>query len=161
MNTQERKEALWRLLIDDEMDKVMSPLVRSARGLVENLFNTQPGHGLERSQLSNLVAATLETESVEVVRAFIQYQVGRDDRRRNWRAGRPFFGEKVLETIDDYRSQAQGLISKVAREMEVELDNKEAKVEQVWMLFVRRLAGYLERAFVYEKYRAEQQKKGE
>lgn len=59
MNTQEGKETLWRLWIDDELDKAMSPLVRKAWSLVEDLFNTQPKHELERSQLSNLVAAGL------------------------------------------------------------------------------------------------------
>jgi len=162
MNAQvQTNEALWRLLIADEVDKFMNKLVPDAQRVVKGLFDTQPSHNMERHQLSNLVSATLETDSVEVVRAFVQYQIGRDNPRqpRNWGAGDPPFGEEVLRWLDGYRNQAQGLVNKVAHLLEAEPADKKARVEQVWMMLARRFAGHLERAFVYEKYRAEQKKK--
>lgn len=163
MNAQvQTNEPLWRLLIADEVDKFMNTLVPDAQKTVRGLFDTQPSHNMERHQLTNLVSATLETDSVEVVRAFVQYQIGRDEKRRNWRAGDPPFGEQVLKWLDEYRKQAQGLVNKVAHLLEAEPADKKSKVEQVWMMLARRFAGHLERAFVYEKYRAEQErKKGE
>lgn len=154
------REALWRLLIADEVDKFMNTLVPDAQKLIQGLFDTQPKHNMERHQLSNLVSATLETDSVEVVRAFVQYQIGRDERGRNWRAGRLPFGEEVLKRLSEYRQQAQGLVNKVAR-LAIEPADKKAEIERVWMVLVRRFAGHLERAFVYHDALRKQKRGGQ
>jgi hypothetical protein len=137
--------ALWQLIVDDLVDREMNQIVEAARSLMENY--AQHKHRLERKQLSNLVGVTGETRSVAVVADFVRYQMGRDERRQNWRSGTPPLGEAILEQIDRLKAQAEQLVNKASQD--ITPPDPAAEVERVWLTLVRRFAAYLEHSFLY------------
>jgi hypothetical protein len=64
---------------------------------------------LEDKQLRNVIAVAEETESLAVVENFVKYQIGRDDKEKDWAAGKPGFGEGVLQDLGWIRKQAESL----------------------------------------------------
>jgi len=149
------RAALWRLVLDDLVDREMNQVVEMARSLMENYFKNK--HRLERKQLSNLVGVTGETRSVAVVTDFVRYQMGRDERRQNWRAGQPPFGQAILEQIDNLKARAERLVNQ-ATGQNLTPPDRTVEVDRVWWTLVRRFAAYLEHSFVY--YDKAQQKGG-
>ena len=60
---------------------------------------------LEESQFRNLVRVATETESSEVVKNFLLYQMGRD---KKWGRGETSLGKKIINHIDhDLRQMAK------------------------------------------------------
>jgi hypothetical protein len=148
--------ALWRLVLDDLIDREMNEVVETARSLMENYFKGK--HRLERKQLSNLVGVTGETRSVAVIADFVRYQMGRDERRQSWRTGQPPFGEAVLEQIERLKERAEALVNQAVAQ-DLAPSDRTAEIDRVWWTLVRRFAAYLEHSFVY--YDKVKQKGGE
>ncbi|MDB9526787.1 hypothetical protein PN498_12375 [Oscillatoria sp. CS-180] len=103
---------------------------------VEDALNTceYPTSGrdkLEESQFRNLVRVADSTESPEVVKNFIRYQVGRE---RKWGRGEKSLAERIIQDIDSRLNTSAQEIVKAAQET----DEK----KRVWMELIRRYLGY-------------------
>lgn len=53
---------------------------------------------LEESQFRNLVSVSVTTESSEVIKNFLRYQVGRE---KKWGRGKKSLAERIITDIDD------------------------------------------------------------
>jgi hypothetical protein len=125
-----------------EIDRVTDDLVREAKKLVdEKLTVTKAGQirldagGLREAQLRNVINVADGTGSVELVKNFVRYQIGRQG--GGWR--HRGFGEALVERID---KEVAGLAQRVAHEAQ-------AEVGQTHIQLVRLFLGYLNRYFVY------------
>ncbi len=86
---------------------------------------------LEESQFRNLVRVSDSTESPEVVKNFIRYQVGRE---RKWGRGEKSLAERIIQDID-------GKLKSVAQEI-VEAAQEPDEKKRVWIELIRRYLGY-------------------
>lgn len=68
------------------IDQAKELLVQGAETLLTQ-SGVKPSKDFGHSQLRNLVAVATETESPAVVLNFIRYQMGRDDKHKNWSQG--------------------------------------------------------------------------
>lgn len=125
------------------IDRITDELVRKAKKLVdEKLTVTKTGGqikldagGLREAQLRNVINVADGTESVELVKNFIRYQIGRQG--GGWR--HRGFGEALIDCIE---KEVAGLAERVAREAQ-------AEVRLAHIKLVRLFLGYLNRYFVY------------
>jgi hypothetical protein len=92
---------------------------------------------LEESQFRNLVRVSDTTESPEVVKNFIRYQVGRE---RKWGRGKKSLAERIINDIDDK-------IKKKAKEISADLSD--ANVSEIHINLIRRYLGYGARYLKY------------
>lgn len=92
---------------------------------------------LEESQFRNLVRVSDSTESSEVIKNFLRYQVGRD---KKWGRGDKSLATRIIKDID-------GLIAAAAKEITQNLG--ESKRKQVHLELVRRYLGYGARHLKY------------
>ena len=124
------------------LESMMNSLVRRAQKLLDR--KGMERSGLEKSQLNNLLSVALETTSVEVVKNFILYQVGRDDKRRSWRY--QDFGQELVREIDRLRND-------IAKQVAVRALNRpsEREIDKIWIHVVRQYLGQLHRYFYYLK----------
>jgi hypothetical protein len=85
---------------------------------------------LEESQFRNLVRVAETTESAEVIKNFLRYQVGRD---RKWGRGQNSLATKIIHDIEQkIKNDAKSIA-------------KEAKVDNfnsIWIDLIRRYLGY-------------------
>jgi len=85
---------------------------------------------LEASQFRNLVRVADTTESAEVVKNFLRYQVGRE---KKWGRGKNSLAERIVGDIDGQLKTYASEISKMAGG---------ADVKRVRMELIRRYLGY-------------------
>lgn len=150
IDTSTTQQALWTLLIDDWIDKLMAREVETAKQLMSQYLESKPR--MERKQLSNLGAVAAETNAVPVVEDWVRYQMGRDDRARSWRAGNPVFGDAVLKHLGELKTEAKRLVEEAKQVKGVSTPTSEsAEVDRVWILLTRRFAALLEHSYVYYK----------
>ncbi|WP_315791732.1 hypothetical protein [Fischerella sp. JS2] len=93
---------------------------------------------LEESQFRNLVRVSDTTESAEVIKNFIRYQVGRD---KKWGRGKESLAEKIIEDID-------GNINKKAQEI---AKTCQTNFQPIWLELIRRYLGYGARHLKYKR----------
>jgi hypothetical protein len=93
---------------------------------------------LEESQFRNLVRVSDTTESVEAIKNFIRYQVGRD---KKWGRGKGSLAEKIIEDVD-------GNIKKNAQ---IIAEYCQAEYKPIWLELIRRYLGYGARHLKYIK----------
>lgn len=101
---------------------------------------------MEIHQMSNLVSVATETPSVEVVKKYVLYQVGRDERNNSWRwrvGSAKNFGERLVEQLDWLKDVAEGVVN--------EAEGGPKDVDWAWMQLARLHAGHLRRYFYYLK----------
>jgi len=84
---------------------------------------------LEESQFRNLVRVASTTDSAEVIKNFIRYQVGRD---KKWGRGKGSLAEKIIEDID---TSIQQVAQKIA-------SNCQAEFKPIWLELIRLYLGY-------------------
>ncbi|MBD2429966.1 MULTISPECIES: hypothetical protein [Fischerella] len=101
------------------------------------LDNTKYGD-LEESQFRNLVRLSDTTDSAEVIKNFIRYQVGRD---KKWGRGKESLAEKIIEDID-------GNIQKKAQEI---AKSCQSDFKPIWLEMIRRYLGYGARYLKYKR----------
>lgn len=101
------------------------------------LDETQYGD-LEESQFRNLVRVADTTESAEVIKNFIRYQVGRD---KKWGRGKDSLAERIVRDIDDNLKKTAEAIAK-----ECQTDYK-----LIWIELIRRYLGYGSRYLKYKR----------
>jgi len=92
---------------------------------------------LEESQFRNLVRVSDTTESAEVVKNFLRYQVGRE---RKWGRGEKSLAERIIQDIDTRLRQQAKTIAE---------DAGSSDVKGIWMELIRRYLGYGARHLKY------------
>lgn len=98
-----------------------------------------PKESLEESQFRNLVRVANDTQSPEVVKNFLRYQVGRD---KKWGRGDESLAEKIIRNIDNELKEYAETIAKTV------------KIQQhshIWIELIRRYLGYGSRYLKYLK----------
>jgi len=92
---------------------------------------------LEESQFRNLVRVSDTTESSEVVKNFIRYQVGRE---RKWGRGEKSLAERIIKDIDgNLKTKAQAIAK----------DAESGNAGEIHVELIRRYLGYGARHLKY------------
>jgi len=91
---------------------------------------------LEESQFRNLVRVADTTDSAEVIKNFLLYQVGRD---KKWGRGKDSLAEKIIQDID-------GNIKKNAH---IIAERSQTDFKPIWLELIRRYLGYGSRYLRY------------
>lgn len=110
---------------------------------IEGRLDKKESYGdLEESQYRNLMHVADTTSSIAVIKNFLRYQLGRDNK---WGKGKESLAEKLIEDIDKkLKLKAEEIIKKS------EYSHTE-KLNQVWLELVRRYLGYGSRYLKYIK----------
>lgn len=124
--------------------KILQGIRRAEDKLVTDiqtaLEDTSSYGDLEESQFRNLVRVADTTESTQVIKNFLLYQVGRD---RKWGRGENSLAQRIISDIDrNIKATAQD----IARNAKAE-----NSFNQIWIELTRRYLGYGARYLVYKK----------
>jgi hypothetical protein len=106
----------------------------------EKLNNKQLYGDLEESQYRNLMHVADTTESIEVIKNFLFYQLGRDNK---WGKGEESLAKKIIDDID---KQIQPKAKKIVEKSGF---TQEEKLRAVWLELTRRYLGYGSRYLKY------------
>jgi hypothetical protein len=121
--------------------KVQKGIRDAEDGLVEAIqkaLDDRSSYGdLEESQFRNLVRVSDTTESPEVIKNFLLYQVGRD---RKWGRGQNSLAQKIIEDVDK--------LIKIKAE-EIAGAAKVDDFKPIWIELIRRYLGYGVRYLTY------------
>jgi hypothetical protein len=93
---------------------------------------------LEEAQFRNLVRVADTTDSAEVIKNFIRYQVGRD---RKWGRGRDSLAEKIISDIEN----------NIKKKAETIAHDNQAEYKPIWLELIRRYLGYGARHLKYKR----------
>lgn len=93
---------------------------------------------LEESQFRNLVRVADTTDSAEVIKNFLRYQVGRD---RKWGRGEESLATRLIQDIDGNIKKAAGIIAECSH----------TDFKPIWLQLIRRYLGYGSRHLKYLK----------
>jgi hypothetical protein len=148
----EASQALWRLVVDELVDRASGNEATAAKDLMHVYFKGKDTKDIvERKQISNLSNVVAETRSMPVVIDFVRYQMGRQNTGPRWRAraGDISFGDAVIAHIEELKEGAQAIVNE-AKAQKLACPNEAREVQAVWRQLVRRYCTYLEHSFVYE-----------
>ena len=102
---------------------------------------------LEESQFRNLVRVADTTESSQVIKNFLKYQVGRDSK---WGRGKGSLAERIIEDIDNnLKNKAENIAQ----------DAEEKEIKPIHLELIRRYLGYGARCLKYLNSQEEQKQK--
>ncbi|MGE5655200.1 MAG: hypothetical protein ACM37W_01040 [Actinomycetota bacterium] len=99
------------------------------------LEKTQYGD-LEESQFRNLVRVADTTDSAEVIKNFIRYQVGRD---KKWGRGEQSLATRLIQDIDGNIKKSAQIIAECSQ----------VNFKPIWLELIRRYLGYGARHLKY------------
>lgn len=99
---------------------------------------------LEESQFRNLVRVADTTDSAEVVKNFLRYQVGRE---RKWGRGEKSLAERIIQDIDNRLRNTSTEIFTQTKELAD--DGTSLDQKGIWMELIRRYLGYGSRHLRY------------
>lgn len=149
-------EMRYRIIVQKKIDEQLNGLIPDIRALLDLFTQLDPEQDnrnkwkLEHKQLSNLLGVCGQTDSVEVVIGFIEYQIGRDKYRESWAWEK--FGKKLNDKLRILHEKARGIVGQAMQESlysnEADRTRENARV---WMELVRLYVGHLRRYFVYKK----------
>lgn len=135
------------LRINQAIDAHLNAILQQMQELVDASSIWESN--MEVSQIQNLLAVAQETDSVEVVKNYIRYQIGRDGNAVSWRrrvGTGPVFGEQIIAELDRLKGIASGLLPE---RRDGEATRRE--IDRTWMKMTRLYLGYLRRYFYYKK----------
>jgi hypothetical protein len=122
------------LEIQEKIRQVEDDLVKAIQEALDN----QDSYGnLEEAQFRNLVRVSDTTDSPEVIKNFLRYQVGRDQK---WGRGKDSLAEQIITDIDNQ-------LKTIAQNIAGETDN--VKMKSIWLELIRRYLGYGARYLKY------------
>ncbi len=105
---------------------------------IQNALDQKESYGkLDDSQFRNLVRVAATTDSPEVIKNFLRYQVGRDGK---WGRGRDSLAENIINHINRH---LQAKAATIAKETSPE------KKKEIWLELIRRYLGYGARHLKY------------
>jgi hypothetical protein len=110
---------------------------------IETAFTKKYGQ-LDASQYQNLVQVALSTESPEVIKNFLRYQVGRDSK---WGRGEGSLAEAIVKDIQGDLEQQAKTIAEDAGDV--------SKKKDVHIELIRRYLGYGKRHLMYLRPKSE------
>lgn len=149
-----KRDLLLRKAIDDRLDD----LVQKAQGLVDDKGVAARQSRLKKKQFDNVLGVATETGSVEVVKNFIRYQIGRAG-GQGWRyskkKGEEGFGLAVVAEIDGWLKGTAGEIAE-----ELTKHGVTVPLQEVWRDLVRLYLGYMRRWFVFRHWEEEERRGG-
>ncbi len=93
---------------------------------------------LEESQFRNLVRVSDTTDSAEVIKNFLRYQVGRDQK---WGRGEKSLATRLIQDIDGNIKKSAGIIGECSQ----------TDFKPIWLELIRRYLGYGSRHLKYLK----------
>ncbi|QLE54773.1 hypothetical protein [Nostoc sp. TCL26-01] len=105
---------------------------------IEDALDKTKYGDLEESQFRNLVRVSDTTDSAEVIKNFIRYQVGRD---RKWGRGEGSLAERIVKDIDNNIKKAAQIIA----------ESCQADYKPIWLELIRRYLGYGARHLKYKR----------
>ena len=106
---------------------------------VQDALDNEQSYGdLEESQFRNLVRVSDTTDSAEVIKNFLRYQVGRD---KKWGRGEGSLAEKIVKDIDTNIKKAAQVIAECSQ----------ADYKPIWLELIRRYLGYGARYLKYKR----------
>lgn len=103
---------------------------------IKDALNKTKYGDLEESQFRNLLRVSETTDSAEVIKNFIRYQVGRDQK---WGRGKESLAERLIQDIN-------GNIKEVAQKV---AKSSQADFKPIWLELIRRYLGYGVRHLTY------------
>ncbi|MCA9983401.1 MAG: hypothetical protein KDE59_03870 [Anaerolineales bacterium] len=134
--SEEKNAAIWQM----EIERYTDQLVRDADQLLSE-DRVKKIAGLRgTSQLNLLLGVARETSSVEVVRSWVFYQMGRRETRDAWKG--TGFGAGLVKQFDKMAEWANDVCQKAYQEKRPE------EVQRAHITFVRLFAGYAKRWYV-------------
>ncbi|MEH2355030.1 hypothetical protein [Nostoc sp.] len=104
--------------------------------LIQDALDKTNYGDLEESQFRNLVRVSDTTESAEVIKNFIRYQVGRD---KKWGKGKGSLAERIIADIDGNIKKNSQAIAECCQ----------TDYKLVWLELIRRYLGYGARHLKY------------
>jgi hypothetical protein len=110
---------------------------------IQEALDKKTSYGdLEESQFRNLVRVADTTDSPEVVKNFLRYQVGRD---KKWGRGKDSLAERIVLDIGMEGNGGKVLeLAQVIAQSAMSTD-----VKRIWMELIRRYLGYGSRYLKY------------
>ncbi len=139
-----------QMVIQFQVDRYNNKLIEQMRKLLDE--TKIAGSKMEKSQIGNLLEVTTETQSVELVKNFIQYQMGRDVGGTSWRS--QSFGDRFVKLIDnELRRMAETVANQVIQDsgLEHSADIERQVQDEVWIELLRQFVGQMNRYFYYQK----------
>jgi hypothetical protein len=125
------QEAKIQLKIQQGIRLKEDDIVKAIEAALDNCRYPRSGRDkLEHSQFRNLVRVADTTESAEVIKNFLRYQTGRDEK---WGRGEGSLAERIIQDIDGALQEMSQEIAKAAGS-----DSPKA----VWVELIRRYLGY-------------------
>jgi len=103
---------------------------------IQDALDTTKYGDLEESQFRNLVRVSDTTDSAEVIKNFIRYQVGRD---KKWGRGQESLAERIIQDIDGNIKKTAGIIAECSQ----------INFKPIWLELIRRYLGYGSRHLKY------------
>jgi hypothetical protein len=117
---------------------------------IQEALNNKSSYGdLEESQFRNLVRVSDSTESTEVIKNFLRYQVGRDNK---WGRGEKSLATKIISDIDVKikKIAEEDIAKKITEEQKFNDPNSETvDFKPIHLELVRRYLGYGARHLKY------------
>jgi hypothetical protein len=137
----------YRMAVRRQIELRMNSLIERMVELVD--MKTQvPQSRMEKTQMKNLLGVALNTASVEVIKHYILYQVGRDAAGNSWRSHD--FGKTLAQALDELKDDAKQITQQVCRELQCPVPD-DSQIAETWMLLTRAYLGQLNRYFYYQK----------
>lgn len=138
------------------IDRAKEQLVGAAETLLRDAGVT-PSRDFGHSQLRNLVAVASETESPAVVLNFIRYQMGRDDKGKNW--SKATEGKRIGDRFIDALNHGEGVVSQALKN--VVSDEEDVLIRQLArMELIRYFLGFATRYMKYLELQSQAQRRG-
>ena len=106
---------------------------------IQNALNKTEYNDLKSSQFRNLLRVADTTDSAEVIKNYIRYQVGRD---KKWGRGANSLAEQIINDIDN-------TLKKQAQEIAKTASTKDFNA--IWLKLIRLYLGYGARHLTYLK----------
>ena len=149
-------EAEWKLAewkLRKEIEKRDSRLIEKVKALVDIFFQKKEEIELEESQIRNLLDVAQKTESVEKVKLFIMYQIGRHKEKIG------DLGEPLISYIDEeLKREAEDIQRRIDEELKREAEEDIQRrikgappPEEIWAKLVARLFGFLYWYYYFKK----------
>jgi hypothetical protein len=130
------------------IDRAKELLVVKAEELLVRARVKPDKKNFGHSQLRNLVAVATETESPAVVLNFIRYQMGRDDKGKNWSQGPPGqrLGDLFLTELHEEKGAVETALTGIDGLQEDTLAKQLVRMELIryFLGFATRYMKYLE-----------------
>lgn len=137
----------YRMAVRRQIELRMNSLIERMVKLVDT--ETQVAQSrMEKTQMKNLLGVALNTASVEVVKHYILYQVGRDAAGSSWRSND--FGKTLAQALDELKEDAKQITQQVCSELRCPVPD-DSQIDETWMLLTRAYLGHLNRYFYYQK----------